>query len=54
MQEKGKPALYVKLNKALYGCIKSAILWYTLYVGTLRDFGFKINACDECAVLKMI
>ena len=38
--EKGVKVLYVQLDKALYGCVQSALLWYELYVSTLKDFGF--------------
>jgi Reverse transcriptase (RNA-dependent DNA polymerase) len=38
--EKGKPVLYLELKKALYGCVKSALLWYELFTGTLMDLGF--------------
>ena len=29
--ENGKKVLYIQILKALYGMIKSALLWYTLY-----------------------
>mmetsp|Transcript_1114 Transcript_1114/g.1744 ORF Transcript_1114/g.1744 Transcript_1114/m.1744 type:complete len:107 (+) Transcript_1114:235-555(+) len=41
VEEKGKMVLYVRLNKALYGCIWSALLWYELYAGTLTKNGFQ-------------
>ena len=37
----GKKLLYVKVNKALYGCVKSAQLWYNEFAGTLKEMGFK-------------
>lgn len=40
--------LYVRLNKALYGCVQSALLWYELYSETLEGMGFEINPCDFC------
>ena len=46
--EKGKRVLYVQLNKALYGCVQSALLWYELYSTTLVDMGFTINPYDLC------
>ena len=46
--ENGKEALYVRLNKALYGCVQSALLWYELYSTTLQDMGFVINPYDMC------
>ena len=46
--EKNTRVLYVQLDKALYGCIKSALLWYELYSTTLVDMGFQINPYDLC------
>ena len=37
--ENGKKTLYMQLMKALYGCIKSALLWYELFTGELREMG---------------
>ncbi len=30
----GKKLLFVQLQKALYGCMKSALLWYKLFTST--------------------
>jgi Reverse transcriptase (RNA-dependent DNA polymerase) len=38
----------VILNKALYGCIEAAKLWYHELAGTLRANGFKPNPRDIC------
>ena len=46
--EKGKKVLYVQLDKALYGCVQSALLWYELYASTLKDMGFELNPYDLC------
>ena len=49
------PVLYVKLKKALYRCLKSALLFYEKLRGDLEGIGFKINPydpCDENAVVK--
>jgi Reverse transcriptase (RNA-dependent DNA polymerase) len=32
--------LYVCLDKAIYGCVKSALLWYTLFRKTSTKIGF--------------
>ena len=32
----GKKALYLNILKASYGCIKLPLLWYDLYVSTLK------------------
>jgi len=42
----------VKLDKALYGCVESAKLWYKHLSKTLVDLGFKQNARDECVFNK--
>ena len=34
VMEGGVPTLYVRLNKAIYGCVKSALLWYELFSAT--------------------
>ena len=52
--EGGKRTLYMQLLKALYGCIKSALLWYNLFTDTLMDMGFELNPYDNCVANKMI
>jgi hypothetical protein len=52
--ENGKKVLYLQLLKALYGCIKSALLWYELFTGTLQGMGFELNPYDTCVANKMI
>ena len=39
----GKPVLYVKLKKAVYGMMKSALLFYRKLVADLTSLGFEIN-----------
>ena len=46
--ENGKEVLYMKLKKALYGCMQSAILWYGTFKNSLEGMGFKINEYDPC------
>ncbi len=46
--EKGKRVLYVRLDKALYGCVKSALLWYKLFSSALIDMGFVLNPYHPC------
>ena len=50
---KGEPILYVKLNKALYGLLKSDLLFYKKLVGELEGMGFKINIYDPCVANRM-
>jgi hypothetical protein len=47
--EGGKRVLYVRLLKALYGCVESALLWYKLFTEKLQDYGFVLNPYDPCA-----
>ena len=44
----GKKTLFLRLAKALYGCVKSAFLWYELFLSTLKQLGFKLNPYDLC------
>jgi Reverse transcriptase (RNA-dependent DNA polymerase) len=41
-------ALYVRCNKAIYGCVVSGMLWYELFSQTLEKNGFTINPYDFC------
>ena len=52
--EKGVKVLYARLKKALYGCVQSALLWYTLFHDTLKTMGFTINPYDPCVANCMI
>ena len=40
--------IVVELDKALYGCIESAKLWYEHISNTLCDLGFVKNQYDQC------
>jgi hypothetical protein len=51
---KGKPVLYVQLEKALYGMMKSALLFYCKLVADLRSIRFELNPYDPCVTNKMI
>ena len=52
--EKGKKVLYVRVVRAIYGCIESAMLWYNLYVSTLKELGFTLNPYDKCVANKLV
>ena len=52
--EKGKPVLYVKLKKALYGTLHAALLFWQKLSKQLEDWGFKINPYDWCVANKTI
>jgi len=50
----GKKILYLKVLKAIYGCIESALLWYDLFSSTLVNLGWTINKVDRCVANKII
>ena len=39
----GEPILYVRLLKALYGLLRSALLFYKKLRADLEDMGFEVN-----------
>lgn len=43
-------SLVVLLNKALYGCLESAKLWFDNLTATLRGMGFRANGKDPCVM----
>ena len=45
---KGKSVLYVKLKKAVYGMMKSALLFYPKLVVDLISLGYTINPYNPC------
>jgi hypothetical protein len=49
-----KPVLYVKLQKSLYGCLRSALLFYQKLLKDLEDNGFELNPYDPCVANKVI
>ena len=40
--------IIVRLNKALYGCVKSSLLWYQTLSGFLMECGYVQNPYDPC------
>eukprot|EP00957_Ditylum_brightwellii_P140482 10703377-Ditylum_brightwellii.AAC.1 len=49
-----KHVLYAKLQKALYRCLKSALLFNNKLVGDLKELGFEVNPYDPCVANKTI
>ena len=47
-QEGGKRVMYLQLNKALYGTLKAAIIWYKTFTECLEKLGFNLNPHDPC------
>ena len=54
MMEKGRKVIYLRILRALYGCIQSALLWYNTFVEKLSKDGFTLNRYDPCVANKMI
>ena len=46
--------LYAKANKAIYGTLKAALLFWENLSGTLIKWGFELNPYDPCVANKMI
>jgi hypothetical protein len=49
-----KGVVYVKLKKALYGCIQSAKLWYDKLCRVLKACGYTRNEYDRCLFNKVV
>jgi len=52
--EYGIKVLYVQLYKALYGYVKSALLWYEMFTDHLVEMGFQVNPYGMCVANAMI
>jgi hypothetical protein len=50
----GKPVIYVKLNKALYGTLQAALLFWQNLSSQLQEWGFELNPYDFCGAKKTI
>jgi len=53
-QRTNQDKLYLKLNKALYGTLKAARLFFDDLTKHLQDMGFTANPYDPCVMNKMI
>ena len=51
---KGKPVMYVKLKKALYGTLQAAMLFWKDLTLKLKRWGYEINPYDWCVANKMV
>ena len=51
---KGESIMYVKMKKAMYGLLRSALLFYLRLVKDLQEFGFELNPYDPCVANKVI
>jgi len=52
--ENGKPVIYVKLSKALYGTLQASLLFWKDLTGHLTKWGYTVNPYDECVMNKTI
>jgi hypothetical protein len=51
---KGSAILYVKMQKAIYGLLRSALLFYKKIVSNLESIGFKLNPYNPCVANKTV
>jgi hypothetical protein len=54
IDEKGKNVLYLHLQKALYGMMKSALLFYRKLISELKEMGLEVNPYNPCIVNKVV
>ena len=52
--EKGRTALCVELEKALYGTLQAAILFWQNLASSLQEWGVEINTYDWCVANKTV
>ena len=48
-----KGAVVIKLDKALCGCVESAVLWYKDLKATLEANEYRVNTYDLCVFNKV-
>jgi hypothetical protein len=51
---KGSAILYVKMQKAIYGLLRSALLFFKKLVSDLKSTGFKLNPYNPCVANKTV
>jgi hypothetical protein len=54
VDRKGTAILYVKMQKALYGLLRSALLFYNKLVADLESDGLMLNPYDSCVANKVV
>jgi hypothetical protein len=54
VDRKGAAILYLKMQKAIYGLLRSALLFYKKLVTDLESIGFKLNPYDPCVANKEV
>ncbi len=51
---KGSAILYLKMQKAIYGLLRSALFFYKKLVSNLESTEFKVNPYDPCITNKTV
>eukprot|EP00804_Cyclotella_cryptica_P030257 CCRYP_017126-RA/>CCRYP_017126-RA protein AED:0.35 eAED:0.30 QI:0/0/0/1/1/1/2/0/455 len=51
---RGESVMFVKMQKAMYGMLRSSLLFYQKLVDDLETFGFELNPYDPCVANKMV
>ncbi len=54
VNREGTAILYVKIQKAMHGLLRSVLLFYKMLVADLESAGFKLNPYDQCVANKTI
>jgi hypothetical protein len=54
VDRKGTAILYIKMQKAIYGLLRSTLLFYKKLVADLESIGFKLNPYDPCVANKEV
>jgi hypothetical protein len=52
VDRKGMAILYIKMQKAIYGLLRSALLFNKNLLADLESIGFKLNPYDPCVANK--
>ena len=53
--ERNRRVIYLRLKRALYGCVKRSLLWWKLLTKTLTEkMGFTLNPYDTCVANKTV
>jgi hypothetical protein len=54
VHERKSKVLYMHVIKAIYGLLKSAMLFYKKLTADLKGFGFELNPYDPCVANKLV
>jgi hypothetical protein len=54
VHKRGKPVIYVRLTKALYGTLQATLLFWQNLSSQLQEWGFKINPYNFCVANKTV